>query len=192
MISISTKFKSKFIQQYQKLHTMQNFMSHQLCPNFMISNNSTIQKCPKTKSTTWSHKDFQPNHTIFKIPTKTNNNKMIMSHHQALNKTWNQKICQQRNKKWAHLKVHFGWMWSMASRFLKEPLFLIPFKGWMIFLPIESKKRWPLRRCHESAKKKKIEVWRWVSRKWVCCKGGQELKDLKRYWGKWLKSSLEA
>ena len=68
----------------------------QLWPKAQIhkfKNNSTIQKCPKTKSTTWSHKDFQPNHTMFKIPT--NNNKMTMSHHQALNKTWNQQICQQ-------------------------------------------------------------------------------------------------
>ena len=57
-----------------------------------------IQKYTKTNSTTWSHKDFQPNHTMFKIP---NNHKMTMSHNQALNKTWNQQICHKR-KKWAH------------------------------------------------------------------------------------------
>ena len=28
----------------------------------------------------------------------------------------------------------------------------------MIFLPIESKKRWPLRRCHESAKNGSLEM----------------------------------
>ena len=33
-----------------------------------------------------------------KIPTKTNN-KMTMSHHNVLNKTWNQQIYQQQKKK---------------------------------------------------------------------------------------------
>ena len=68
-----------------------------------------------------------------------------------------------KKMKWAHLKVLFGWVWSMGSRVLKEPLFLIPWKY---------KKRWPIGRCHENTKKeikkeekkrKKKEVWRWVS-----------------------------
>ena len=102
MISLSTKFKSKFIQQYHKLHTIKSFMNHQHCPNFIIPNNSTIQKFPKTNKTTWSNKDFQPNYMMFKIHTKANN-KMTMSHHQALNKTWNQQICRQ--KKWNELTL---------------------------------------------------------------------------------------
>ena len=62
-----------------------------------------------------------------------------------------------KKQKWAHLEVLFG-VWSIGFRVLKEPFFLIPFKGWMIFLPIESKKRWPLRRCHESAKNGSLEM----------------------------------
>ena len=58
----------------------------------------------------------------------------------------------QKKKKWTHLEVLFG-VWSMGFRVLKEPLFLIPFKGWMLFLPIESKERWSLRRCHWKCKK---------------------------------------
>ena len=46
----------------------------------------------------------------------------------------------------------------MGFRVLKELLFLIPLKGWMTFLPIESKKRWPLGRCHESAKNGSLEM----------------------------------
>ena len=30
-------------------HTMQSSINHQNCPNFIIPNNSTIQKCPKIK-----------------------------------------------------------------------------------------------------------------------------------------------
>ena len=71
IIPISTKFKSKLIQQYHKLHTMQSFMNHQHCPNFIIPYNSTMQKCPKAKIATWSHKNFQPRHTMFQIPTRS-------------------------------------------------------------------------------------------------------------------------
>ena len=55
MISISIKIKSRFIQQYHKIPTMQGFMNYQHYPNFILPKNSTIQKFPKTKKTTfWS------------------------------------------------------------------------------------------------------------------------------------------
>ena len=54
---------------------------------------------------------------------------------------------KKKKKNLAHLEVLFR-VWSMGLRILKEPLFLIPFKRWMIFLSIESKKRWSLGRCH--------------------------------------------
>ena len=42
----------------------------------------------------------------------------------------------------------------MGLRVLEEPFFLIPFKGWVIFFPIKSKKGWPIGRCHCQCKKK--------------------------------------
>ena len=48
-IPTKKKKKSKFIQQYLKLHTMQSFINHKHCPNLTISNNSTIKKFPKKK-----------------------------------------------------------------------------------------------------------------------------------------------
>ena len=93
------KKKSKFIQQYLKLHTMQSFINHKHCPNLTISNNSTIQKCPKKKKkSTWPHNDFPSNYTMSKIPTKANNSNMTMPHHKFLNKIWNQQIYQQKAK----------------------------------------------------------------------------------------------
>ena len=98
-ISIRTKIKSSFIQQYHKLHTMQSFINHKHCPNLTISNNSTIQKCPKKKKkSTWPHNDFPSNYTMSKIPTKANNSNMTMPHHKFLNKIWNQQIYQQKAK----------------------------------------------------------------------------------------------
>ena len=187
MISIPIKFKSKFTQQYHRLHTLPNFISHQHCPSF-IPNISTIKKWPKTKKTTWSHNDFQPNHTMLNIPIRTNNNKMTMSYHQALNKTWNQQICQQRNKNELTLKsfleceaLVLGSWRSPSSSFHSRD-------GWYFF-PLKVRKDGPL---EDAMKVQKMEVWRWVSRKGVCYEVGQEHKDLKWYWGKWMKASLEA
>ena len=42
------------------------------------------------------------------------------------------KFPNKETKKQAHLKVHVG-MRSMGLGVLKEPIFIIPFKGWMVF-----------------------------------------------------------
>ena len=148
-----TKFKPKHIQQYHKLHTLSNFMSHQYCPSYTMPNSSTIQKFPKAKITTWS--------TIqCKISTRANNNQMTMSQHQALNKTWNQQISQQRNpKNKAHLEVHFG-VWSMGLRVLEEPFFLIPFKWWYFF-PLKVRKDGLLEDAIINAKNIYIYIYIW-------------------------------
>ena len=87
------------------------------------------------------------------------------------------KFPTKKSKKWAHLEVHFG-EWRMGLRILKDPFFIIPFKGWVILFPIKSKKRWPIGRCHCQCKKK----WRFGDgfQKWVYGKIGQEHKDLKK------------
>ena len=51
----------------------------------------------------------------------------------------------------------------MGLGVLEEPFFLIPFKGWMIFFPLKVRKNGPLEDAIVNAKKK-MEVWRWVSK----------------------------
>ena len=83
-----------------------------------------------------------------------------------------------------HLEVHLR-VRSIGLGVLKDPLFIIPFKWWMIFFPMKSKERRPI----YSAKKR--EVWKMGFTKWVCSKNGQEHKDLKRCWGKCVKGGRE-
>ena len=117
------------------------------------------------------------NHTLPQIPTSAHN-KMAMSHDQTFNEAWKQNFSKQRNQRKTHLEVHVG-MWSMGLGVLKEPLLIIPFKSWMIFLSMRSKKRGSIgRRWHFGAKKR--WVWKWVLQKWVCSKSGQEHKNLKK------------
>ena len=72
---------------------------------------------------------------------------------------------QTNKQRKTHFEVHVG-MWSMGLRVLKEPLLTIPFKWWMIFLSMKSKKREPIGGgWHFSAKKR--GVWKWFSQKWV-------------------------
>ena len=116
------KIKSKFIQQYLKLHTMQSFINHQHCPNFTIPNNSTIQKHPKIKN--------QHDHTIVsnqstqcpKFPQEQTTTKwqcptIKFSTKYEINKFTNKK----QRKKWTHLEIFLGWVWSMVAWVLKEP-----------------------------------------------------------------------
>ena len=126
------------------------------------------------------------NHTMPQISIGAHN-KMTMSRHQTLNGTWKQHFFQTKKQRKTHLEVNFR-MWSIGFGVLKEPLFFIPFKWWMIFLPMKSKKRRPIGRgWHFCAKKR--EDWKWVSQKWVCSKNGQKHKDLKKYWRGWVKGS---
>ena len=63
------------------------------------TNQLNNSKMPQNKKSTWPHNSFQPKHTMSKIPTRANNNKMTMPHHKVLNKIWNQQIYQQKAKK---------------------------------------------------------------------------------------------
>ena len=58
-----------------------------------------FKKCQKKKKKTWPHNDFQPNEAMSKIPIKTNNNKMTISHYKVPNKIRNQQIYQQKKQK---------------------------------------------------------------------------------------------
>ena len=114
---------------------------------------------------------------------------MTMSQHQTFNEASKQHFPKQRNKRKAHLEVHVG-MWSIGLGVLKEPFFIIPFKWWMIFLSIKSKKRRPIGRGWQCCAKKR-GVWKWVSQKWVCSKNAEKHKDMKKYWRGWVKGSWE-
>ena len=102
------------------------------------------------------------NHAMSKISTKANHNKMTMSQHQTCNKAWNQQISKKKKKKKiTHLEVHLR-VWSMGLGVLKESLFIIPFKGWMIFFPWKVRKD-GLLEDETIVNAKKKEVWKWVS-----------------------------
>ena len=110
------------------------------------------------------------------------NTKLSIKH--EINKFPNKEI--QKHK--AHLKVHFG-LWSMGLRVLEEPFFLILFKWWVIFFPTKVRKDGLLEYAIINAKNGGLEMG---FKKWVCSKSGQEYKDLKKGWGRWMKASWEA
>ena len=133
MISIPTKFKSKFIHQCHKLHTSPNFRSHQHCPNFTMPNNSTIQKCPKAKITTWSQEFSAKSYNVQNFNKgKQQQNDNVSTPSSQLNMKSTNFLAKKKIKKWAHIEVLFG-VWSMGLGVLEEPFFLNPFKGWVIF-----------------------------------------------------------
>ena len=166
-------------------------MSHQHCPNFTMPNNSTIQKCPKAKITTWSQefpaKSYNV-HNFNKSKQQQNDNVSTSSSQQ------NMKLANLPTKKPKNELTLKSFL-ECGAWVLEEPFFLIPFKGWVIFFPIKRKKGRPIGRCHcqcKKKKKKKNEGLEMGFKKWVCSKDDQEHKDLKNYWGRWMKASLEA
>ena len=92
-----------------------------------------------------------------KIPTKTNN-KMTMSHHNVLNKTWNQQIYQQqkKSKKWAHLEILFGWVWSWEFRSWRSPSSSFHSRDGWYFFPLKVREVGPWGDA--------MEMQRWVSK----------------------------
>ena len=50
-----------------------------------------------------------------------------------------------KKKKKTHLEVHLK-VWSMGLGVMREPLFIIPFKRWVVFFPIKSEKGRPIGR----------------------------------------------
>ena len=96
------------------------------------------------------------NHTMPQIPTRSHN-KMTMSHHQTFNETWSNILLNKETKGKTHLDVHVR-IWSMGLGVLKEPLLIITFKWWLIFLAMRSKKRGSIgRRWHFDARKDGFE-----------------------------------
>ena len=105
---------------------------------------------------------------------------------------WNMKqhFSKQRNQRKTHLGVHVR-IWSMGFRVLKEPLLIMPIKCWIIFLTMKSKKRGSIgRRRHVDAKKNAFENG--FHQKYVCGKSAKKHKDLKKYWGRWMREGWEA
>ena len=102
------------------------------------------------------------NHTMPQIPTRSHN-KMTMSHHQTFNEAWSNTFPNKKNQRKTHLDLHVR-IWSMGLGVLKDPLLIIPFKWWMIYLAMRSEKRGSIgRKWHFDAMKR--WVWKWVSPK---------------------------
>ena len=118
--------------------------------------NTTLQKCSKTNITTWSIiqcPKFQQDHTT-KWQCLTI--KLSMKHEATLFQT-------KKNQRKTHLDLHLR-IWSMGLGVLKDPLLIIPFKWWMIYLAMRSEKRGSIgRKWHFDAMKR--WVWKWVSPK---------------------------
>ena len=148
-------------------HTMQSSINHQNCPNFIIPNNSTIQKCHKIKkinmTTQWFPSKSYNAQNSHKSKQQQNDNAPPQSSQQDMKSTnLPTKEKKKETKEWAHLEIFLGWVWSIGAWVLKESLFIISFYRWIILLPIECKKvRWSMKRCHGDAKRK---VWKWVSK----------------------------
>ena len=133
-IPTKKKKKSKFIQQYLKLHTMQNFINHQHCPNLTISNNSTIQKCPKIKN---QHDHTMIFHQIIQCPKFPQKQTIAtwqcptinFSTKYEINKFTNKKLNMSSpwNLSWMSVEygclglegAPLGWVWSMEYGFLE-------------------------------------------------------------------------
>ena len=143
------------------------------------TNQLNNSKMPQNKKSTWPHNSFQPKHTMSKIPTRANNNKMTMPHHKVLNKIWNQQIYQQKAKKKNELTLKSfldecgAWLlgsWrSPSSSFHSRD-------GWYFF-PLKVRK-WdgPWGDAME------MQRWRFENefQKNGFCKDAKKLKDLKK------------
>ena len=123
--------QSKIFQQCPKSYPTQNSTNDQYCPNLTIPNNSTIQKCPK--KSTCPHNNFHPNHITSKNSHKSKWQQIrAMSHHKFPKKHKKSTNLATKTKKWAHLEIFVGWVWSMSVWVLKKSLFIIPFY-WYFF-----------------------------------------------------------
>ena len=88
-------------------------MSHQHCPNFTMPNNSTIQKCPKAKITTWSQEFPAKSYNVhnFNKSKQTQNDNVSTSSSQQNMKLANLPTKKPKNE--LTLKSFFG-VWSMG------------------------------------------------------------------------------
>ena len=171
IIPILTTFKSKFLQQCHKLHTLLNFMSHQHCPSFIMPNNSTIQKCPKAKITTQEFPTKSYNVQNFnKKKQRQNDNVSTPSSQQ------NMKPTNLPTKKWKNeltLKsiLECG-AWVLGS--WRRPSSLSHSRDGWYFVPLIVRKCGPLEDAIDNAKR--IEVWRWVSKNGFVAKMVKNIK----------------
>ena len=159
----------------------QNFISHQHCPSYTMIKNKHFKNAPKP---TLQH-DQSYNASNSNKRTQQNDNVS------PLNFQWNMKqhFSKQRNQRKTHLDVHLR-IWSMGFRVLTELLFIMPIKCLIIFLIMKSKKIGSFgRRRHFDAKKNGFESG--FHQKWECGKRAQEHKDLKKYWGRWMRGGWE-
>ena len=126
------------------------------------------------------------NHTIPQIPTRKHN-KTTMSHHQIFNETWNNIFPSKETKE----KLTLMSIWEYGAWVLGSWRSPSSSCQWIIFLTMKSKKRGSIgRRRHVDAKKNGFENG--FHQKYVCGKSAKKHKDLKKYWGRWMREGWEA
>ena len=142
---------------------MQSSTNHQHCPNWTISNNSTVQNELKKKNQHF-HTQYISTQIIQypRIPKWENNNKMTMSIKNFSNTKPKINKLTKEKKEWTHLEVRGGRVWSMLKWVLKKFFLIISLNWWFIFFPMECEEPgWPRRKCHWSSKE---NFQKWVSR----------------------------
>ena len=159
----------------------QNFISYQHCPNYTMTKKK--KKYNNSKMLQSQHYNMI-NHTMPQIPTRSHN-KMTMSHYQTFKQAWNNIFTNKETKqnltlmsKWEYGEWVLGSWRGLSSSFHSND-------GWY-FLPWEVRKEGPLEES-DILMHSKDGFENGFHQKQVCSKSAQEHKDLKKYWGRWVK-----
>ena len=174
----------KFIQQHHKLSTLPKF--HKL-PT--LSKLHHDQKKYNTSKMLQSQHYNMINHTMPQIPTRSHN-KMTMSHHQTFNEARNNIFPNKETKEKFTLMSIWEYGACVLGSWRSPPHHSIQNDGWY-FLPWEVRKEGPLEES-DILMQWKDGFENGFHQKWVCSKSIQEHKDLKKYWGRWVKEGSEA
>ena len=159
----------------------QNSISHQHCPSYTMNKNKHFKNAPN------QHYNMI-NHTMPQIPTRTHN-EMTMSHHQTFNETWNKIFPSKETKE----KLTLMSIWEYGAWVLgcwRSPSSSCQSNVGSYFLPWKLRKDDPLEE-EDILMKRKMGL-KMGSIKNGCGKSAQKHKDLKKYWGRWMKEGWEA
>ena len=160
----------------------QNSISHQHCPNYAMTKKTTLPKCSKAKITTWSIIQCLKFQQYQTIKWQCLTIKLSMKHETT--------FCQTKEPK---KKLTLTSMWEYGAWVLgswRSPSSFHSNDG-CYFLPREVRKNGPLEE-DDILMQRKDGFENGFHQKWVCSKSSQEHKDLKKYWGRWVKEGWEA
>ena len=180
---IPPKSKPKFIQQHHKLSTLPKFHKPPTLSKLHYDQKYNTSKMLKS----WHYN--VNNYTMPQIP-KRSHNKMTMFHHQTFNETWNNIFPNKETKE----KLTLMSMWEYGAWVLgswRSPSSSFQSNVGSYFLSWKVRKEDPLEE-EDMLVQRKNGFENGFHQKWVCGKSAQEHKDLKKYWGRWVKEGWEA